>query len=554
MVEESGDYVVFSVLKYAPTPQPSLGSSSASSGQILTESSPEAPSTSPKSPRSQRWVNPSPDPVSSKSLNIKSSGSQTDSLDSPTGRGRSGLPPPLPTSEPPELDSGEKEPVLCGTARAKIFMDVYSTDASRMVGSSGGGGGGREHHHHHHHHHNGELQSTTKNHMLGMIPPPTSSSPPSVDDEAKDVVEEIQAIIKEQQMRTPELLLSKSSAPKQRELLSRREKEMENGGTWPKCRPAFDYPLFNGPTAFIPGVIGPSKKDRPPLPLHMSEHPYLSNSNSVTSPPSQTHMMGKVPPTPPERSDSFNRGKSIKHSPQNSDSMVKYKHDSSGPSNMGSAGAATSKSSPYITSLSHSQSGPSQALSPSPRVALSQPLDLKSLSTALSIERGELNRDHDRDRGDSRKHKSAGLPPHLLFSAGSGSAFPMSSSLGEPLPLPLPPPPPQQAPMSSSSTPPYPLSVDTSVRSAQDQMDMVRRPRPHRPTSAPSRGRKERREQAGLAHHTQPQKPTSLPIQPMYSPRPLPLSGGQNIVPTQPLSFRPGFSSPPTIKPTHSSG
>ena len=55
-IHECGDQVVLNVLKYCPSPHPSLVSSSASSGHNLTETSPDTGTgMSPRSQVGKRW-------------------------------------------------------------------------------------------------------------------------------------------------------------------------------------------------------------------------------------------------------------------------------------------------------------------------------------------------------------------------------------------------------------------------------------------------------------------------------------------------------------------
>ena len=492
LVEEGGDHVVFSVLKYAPTPQPSLVSSSASSGQILTESSPEAPSTSPRSPRSRLWVNTSPD--SNKPITIKSSGSQTDSLDSPPTVSRT-----CNGTTHPENDR----------AYIKMIENLFPSDRERERARERD----RERNSH-----------SVSGHMMML----NAASDRRTDDEAVGVINEINAIIKQQQSKTP---LVPSSTDKR----SRREKEMENGGTWPKCRTNFDFPTANGPGGF--NVLIPNK-ERPPLSNIITDTQYLASASPVASPASQSSSSSgeKVPPTPPVRKDSFNRGASIKHSPQNSDSSVKYNHMN----NMVPM-SKTSKSSSYLTSSPSKQpaSHPMGSLSHS---AAPQPMELQSKTSVTGLGERERDRERDREREterDSRERESrerdreAHKPQSMVNYDKHSMHFPHSST------------------PDSGSFIPLDNTVVSAKLDAHDQLHYILHSRPSRPTSAPSRGRKERREMANMVHSAGPhkpiaQKPNTLPIQPIYSPRPLPQSGGQHIVPSQPHLPRDTPGKPPS--------
>lgn len=82
-------------------------------------------------------------------------------------------------------------------------------------------------------------------------------------------------------------------------------------GTWPKCRVHIDYTF--------PTELG----SRPSW--SASRRPHLlqmTRDGSSALPPNPSDH--KVPPLPPTRRDSFKRSASMKHSPQNSDSATKY--------------------------------------------------------------------------------------------------------------------------------------------------------------------------------------------------------------------------------------
>lgn len=82
----------------------------------------------------------------------------------------------------------------------------------------------------------------------------------------------------------------------------KREYEVENNGTWPKCNRIIP-PQVNGT------VMLPSPRKKP-------ERPSILNSNLDNT--------QKIPPAPPERS--ISSYEAVRHSPQSSDSTVKYHH------------------------------------------------------------------------------------------------------------------------------------------------------------------------------------------------------------------------------------
>ena len=107
-----------------------------------------------------------------------------------------------------------------------------------------------------------------------------------------------------------EILNQHEKPAKPKEHKRHRDKEKENG-TWPKCR-TYNVNDYNV-----------TKKER--------ERPQLEGVMLGVEPPRYADSGGGVgvrgPPTPPERSDSFKRSASIKHSPQSSDASacsVKY--------------------------------------------------------------------------------------------------------------------------------------------------------------------------------------------------------------------------------------
>ncbi|KAL3877008.1 hypothetical protein ACJMK2_034768 [Sinanodonta woodiana] len=113
----------------------------------------------------------------------------------------------------------------------------------------------------------------------------------------------------------------------------KRDLEQENSGTWPKCVGK----ISTTPQGTV--ILPPAQKQRPTL-------------DAVINGPIPT---AKVPPLPPERTrESF---LAVKHSPQSSDSTIRY--NSASPSPIGSP--QPSKSTPYLNQspfLSSQRSGP----------------------------------------------------------------------------------------------------------------------------------------------------------------------------------------------------
>ena len=454
LIQSSIDHVTLNVLKYCPTPQPSLMlSSSASSGHNLTESSPDATSISPRSPRFRAWGN-SPPPISAPkvvSAPLKSSGSQTDSLDSPVTSARH--------------QGGEKGGIF-DRAIKRIVKPFHSGERDER-----------------------EMRRKSSGYTMAMM---SSAYDTTEDDERVDGVN---AIIKQ----CVKLHPSNNNNKPTKEKRPRRTRQLEHG-TWPKCRPHVDYT--------VGGMVIPPfnpKKCRPSL----SVVTQTNGGFAVDSNAASTH---KLPPTPPERTDSFKRGASIKHSPQSSDSTVKYMHMTSG-----SSGANSSASSP--------SKPPTKGLT--------------ILDNQLRTVDATANHTGFENASPSSSHYSSGMTSH------------------------------------ESKT----QSPDYTVRSANQELNRYiqhhsqqpePQPQPHRrpawPSAAPPHNIKERRGAVPLSHgsRSRPEysatKPTSLDIQPIYSPRPLPHSG-QNITPSHPVA--PPFSPPashissayqPTVsKPVHMS-
>ena len=122
-------------------------------------------------------------------------------------------------------------------------------------------------------------------------------------DSTDEAIDELDAVIKECETR------GVHDAQRRR-----RRGDRHNGGTWPKCTPHTDIVTQQIFTAT-------KEKERPRLPaLFANTNCFVPQQMS-----SPTHD-NKLPPTPPERKDSFERGASMRHSPQTSDSSVKYPH------------------------------------------------------------------------------------------------------------------------------------------------------------------------------------------------------------------------------------
>ena len=410
--------VVLNVRKYCATPQPSLGSSTASSGHNLLQDglgSPHSP------PVSQTWLCSSPD---SSKVSATYQLPPPRGMDSPQGHGM-------------ENSTGNSH-LLEAAADEKIFRDqVYNPKVSaqtihgdrhleRMIREGMKEREKRE---------NREREENRSNNNHG--------NSRTMEEE---VIDELNAIISHY-TKTPGGSGGKGKlAPggvrvmggsgKSKDSKRRAHKQQENAGTWPKCHSQ----VVNLQAPAIQPL--PKRKSRPPLTAMDGAYPH-----SPTSPGP------KVPPTPPERSDSFKRG------------------------------------------------------------AQRKPVHLK--------DKGSLD-------SSSKQHYPSSHPPLLSDKSG----------LDPPPELPYSPQP--HYPSKPSGDTGYPL--DNTVVSAQAQTDpqellnsMRGRSRPARPTSAPSRGRALQRELAQSSHrHGDPvphKPPSSLDIQPMYSPRPLPHSAGQAIPP-----------------------
>ena len=458
LVDEEGDFVVFNVLKYTCTPQPSLVSSSASSGQmLLQESSPDMLSISPQSGRSQSWhTTPSPDPK----LDLLHMQTSTDSHTDES--------PSMTSSTGSQHDPKAAAALMDRAGVGKVFSHRQHDSKSRVGGKSS---------------YLSPSSPTSPMSMSTSSTTPASPSPaspsPSPQDEEDEVIKELKDIYKTYSSKPSN---SKSGLKKDK-LGLKSDKSKENGGTWPKCQGPPDF----GPAGAFQTVIHAGKKDRP----HLSG---LFNSDHADYKHHQTDS--RVPPTPPERSDSFKKA-SIKDSSQNTEPMSKY------PYRVGGSIVGVKTVTPgYLTSLSHSQT------------------DAKSTSMDKS----------------AMFDKSNSLPGSCYYPPQvSTSSCPPSSSSS-----------PANSYMSGVSPP---FSPDHTVVSAKaDQKDVrsylhSRRHHHNRPTSAPSgRGRQERQEFAVSLHSRPPQKPTSLDIQP-FSPRPLPHSGHTIMPFSQPVSPRDSMSS-----------
>ena len=489
---------MFSVLKYSITPQPSLVSSSASSGH-LTESSPDALSTSPKSPHSRLWANTSPD---SNKISLKSSGSQTDSLDSPPTSARS------PTrgvgggrGDGPKSSSADKhylkifgKPFL-STLERERERDEMVHSLSRVKG--------------------GVAVSPASSHdsppPLPTHPPPPLPSPHRTEEE--EVIEGLNAIIHQynkNQMAPATLSGSKEKRTRNRD-------KDDNGGTWPKCRGPLDYPGV--PQAFPPAVV--KTKERPPLSVIPTDHSYARTSASPIG------GSGKVAPTPPERSDSFSRSKtinsSIKHSPQSSAEPQKYQSQStsSSSSHQHSSHLMTSEVSGGMTHhiATHTPSSHSYLMTSTTKSSsyISSPVSKHSPHSPLTSPQAL-----DKDSCKAVMHSSVDSSKGSSLYYGTGSS-------------------------SQANNVHMPDNTVESANNDEVLKSYIYRRRQNRPNSAPgSRSREKRKEMAQQIHGPHGAHgrtvPTSLDIQPIYSPRPVPHSG-RNITPSN-QSTRTGAISP----------
>ena len=503
-ISKAGNHVVFSVLKYSITPQPSLVSSSASSGHNLTESSPDALSTSPKSPHSRLWANTSPD---SNKISLKSSGSQTDSLDSPPTSARS------PTrgggggggrGEGEKSSSADKHYLkLFGIGKPFLSTLERERERDEMVHSLGRVKGG------------GVAVSPASSHdsppPLPTHPPPPLPSPHRTEEE--EVIEGLNAIIHQynKNLVTPATL----SGIKEKRTRSR-DKD-DNGGTWPKCRGPLDYP--GAPQAFPPAVV--KTKERPPLSVIPTDHSYARTSTSPIG------GSGKVAPTPPERSDSFSRSKtinsSIKHSPSSSVEPQKYQSQStsSSSSHQHSSHLMTSEVSGGMTHhiATHTPSSHSYLMTSTTKSSsyISSPVSKQSPHSPLTSPQAL-----DKDSSKAMMHSSVDSSKGSSLYYGTGSS-------------------------SQANTVHMPDNTVESANNDENIKSYIYRRRQNRPTSAPgSRSREKRKEMAQQIHGPHGGHgrtvPTSLDIQPIYSPRPVPHSG-RNITPSS-QSTRTGAISP----------
>ncbi len=514
-VSKSGSDVVLSVLKYSVVSPGGVSggglvsSSSASSGHNLTESSPDALSASPRSPHSRLWDNTSPE---SNKVSLKSSGSQTDSLDSPTPSARS----------PARGGAGEKpqESRYMNVFRKPPFLSTLERD----TGSGMGAGPDRDREDGGRMHSSAGMVSRGKGGAVGMSPsshdspppPPLPAHPPppytsSHRTMEEEVIDDLNAIIHHYTKNPTPGALSAGKVKRTRD-------KDENAGTWPKCRGPLDYP--GGPQAFPPAIV--KTKEHPPLSVIAADHAYVMS----TSP--SAGGSGKVAPTPPERSDSFNRSKtitsSIKHSPQNSAeaaaAAAAYQSTQNASVNAASRHLMTSDvgmTSHHIATHTPSSHAHAYLMTSSPGVTnaiagaksnayVPSPKPLPS-SPVQSL---------DKDSGKSGSVDSK-VSSGLYYGSTTSSS--------------------QQTSSSSSTVAP---SQDHTVESANNdeilQSYYKRRKQqqqPHRPNSAPGlRSRDKQKELAAQLHgsggRTVP--PTSLDIQPIYSPRPLPHTK-RNITP-----------------------
>ncbi len=452
LVGEGGDMVVLNILKYTSTPQPSLVSSSASSNQIGMETSPEASSTSPNSTHTTTtWYTSSPESGKTNSLSLRTSGSQTDSLDSPhssarmPGDGMSG-----------RAHSEQEKPNLLDRAY-KFISKPFHNDRDR----------------------NREREDrTSSREMDGSSKSYISPSPSNACSAEEEVIEELNKTINGCIKQSTPSMAARGTVnslfqPKDPKRSSRRE-EPDNAGTWPKCRPHVGYLDNTVVSSQLP--FEAPKKQRPSLTPNMNERSYTSSNSQSRS---EAEMDSKVPPKPPERNDSFKRGASIKHSPQNSDTS-KYSH---GHVNNVSA---TSTPTPYLPSptkqSSHLIKGRSDKQSP-----------INNSSVQLT---------------KYEKHQSSSM--HYVINPKPDTTKYLDNTV-----------------------------VSAQDQDILQHFSQKWHQQRGRPLSAPSgRNRREQLDMAHLVHGSRdhgPNKPTSLDINPVYpliySPRPLPHSG-QNITPS----------------------
>ena len=469
-MSDTRDTLSLTVLKCSPSPHPSLVSSSASSGHNLTDglNSPDQAliSSSPNktSPPQNRWMIASHSNKENSRNLKKSSGSRTDSLDSPEVSTRKGKASNMHSNSNKNHRHSAHENIL-DRAYDKLFRKFRQSKST--------------------------CDSDDKS---------APSTPQMSTTKEEQVIAELDTVISSHSHYTK----NNNGRSKSKERHRSGGWSDSNGGTWPRMHGLQQHD-FNTPD----GIPNPKRRDRPPLSAistFVSENPYArgqslspvspqASSSSQSVPFSQQGalaMHGKVPPAPPERGNSSFVA-SIRHSPQNSDSSIKYVH---GVDIARAAASQASKSSPYLISSPTSPVQPNPA-SGGGNTQQQQSVIAKKVSSL------------DIDMKNSVRYLTSS---HSVGGGGGGG-----SSIGGGGSL--------HYQTSSSHT----NSVDYSVVSNKDNavLKHYNNYRKHpRPNSAPSNSRS-RIAHAHMIHGTTPvsqdvtpQKPSSLNIQPHQFSRP----------------------------------
>lgn len=272
VLSEAGDHIVLNVLRYCQTPSSSLVSSASMFSGTNFETFLEGSGF--RSPLDSSWKSP-PNELNScmdgKTAALRSSSSQTDGL---SGRDY--------------VDSR---------------IGGFERGPSNSSVKKGGYEGMDEHMH----------DKNIFDKAMNVIARPFRSSRAMRDMRSKSTHPFVNASTIEAWRRQEEC--NSESSPSPQKLVdmppspsSATKLKRKSHGTWPKCRMHFDY-------AEPSESVSHSGTERPCL------SQVVRNGANVLPSSSAEH---KIPPLPPTRSDSIKRSASVKHSPQSSDSTVKY--------------------------------------------------------------------------------------------------------------------------------------------------------------------------------------------------------------------------------------
>lgn len=271
-LSEAGDHIVLNVLRYCQTPSSSLVSSASMFSGTNFETFLEGSGF--RSPLDSSWKSP-PNELSScmdgKTATLRSSSSQTDGL---SGRDYAD----------PRIGGFER-----GSSNSSVKKGGYEGMDEQM--------------------HDKNIFDKAMN----VIARPFRSSRAMRDMRSKSTHPFVNASTIEAWRRheecnsenspSPQKLVDMPPSPSSATKLKRK-----SHGTWPKCRMHFDYAEPSEPSVH-------SGTERPCL------SQVVRGGTNVLPSSSAEH---KIPPLPPTRSDSIKRSASVKHSPQSSDSTVKY--------------------------------------------------------------------------------------------------------------------------------------------------------------------------------------------------------------------------------------